>query len=135
MRGWNVTFFRRRVKRSVCGGDHMRETFNATVAPANVHVVPGGPELPYLEAETREGWRLEIFQDAGGRFYPRRWIAAAAEPTGGRIDVTPGLQNYAFETADAAMEHAYRERLQREVVSSVIRRHHQPKRPSRGSSS
>jgi hypothetical protein len=92
--------------------------------------------LPYLEAETPEGWRLEIFEDAGRRFYPRRWISAPADASGGRIDVTPGLQNYAFETADAAMEHAYRERLQRELVSSVaIQRHHQRKRPSRGSSS
>jgi hypothetical protein len=113
----------------------LARNFSATAASCECCPGNGGAELPYLEAETREGWRLEIFEDAGGRFYPRRWISAPADPSGGRIDVTPGLQNYAFETADAAMEHAYRERRQRELLSSVaVERDHQPKRPS-GSSS
>jgi hypothetical protein len=99
--------------------------------------VEGCSNLPYLEAETPGGWRLQMFHDANrGFFYPRRWILPPTDPSGGRTNITPGLRNYPFERADAAMDYAYRERLQRDLLSwwrfdGTTNRN----RPSRGSSS
>jgi hypothetical protein len=77
-----------------------------------------GP-LPWTEAETPDGWRLEVFEDARGRFYPRRWIFAAAEKIAFPIEVSDGLRNYGFATAEAAIEYAYRERRQRELLADL----------------
>ena len=81
--------------------------------------------MPWIEAETPDGWRLEVFEDARGRFYPRRWIFAPAERIRIPIEVSDGLQNYAFATAEAAIEHTYRERRQREMLAHLgdSRRH------------
>jgi hypothetical protein len=72
-----------------------------------------------MEAETSDGWRLEVFEDARGRFYPRRWIIAPTQRIRIPIEVSDGLKNYAFATADAAIEYAYRERRQRELLAHL----------------
>jgi hypothetical protein len=74
--------------------------------------------LPWHEVDAPDGWRLELFEDARGFFYPRRWRTSddAAWIWWQRAieDVSDGLQNYGFQSAQDALQYAYRERLERE---------------------
>jgi hypothetical protein len=75
--------------------------------------------MPWTEAETSDGWRLEVFEDARGRFYPRRWIFASAVNIRFPIEVSDGLQSYGFSTPEAAIDYASRERRQRELLARL----------------
>ena len=76
--------------------------------------------MPWHELAAPDGWRLELFEDARGFFYPRRWRTSGTEWVSWHgSEISEGLQKYAFRSPEVASHYAYRERLQRQIVNRM----------------
>lgn len=76
--------------------------------------------MPWHDIEAADGSTLELFEDARGYYYPRRWRSSAASSVAlPEPDVSEGLRGYRFRSPQHALHYAYRERLQRQIIERL----------------